>query len=264
MIHDFEDFCLYSFVIIDDIWQKIKTQFARPGPQPTFSDSELITVAVVSECRGWDTETELLDHWHPYRRMFPNLPERTRFNRRRRNLAQAINLIRRILVRTLDLSRDGHCLIDSLPVPVVQFHLVPSSTGDWPAYGADFGKVASKHQTIFGYKLHLLITLNGVILDFELAPASAADVTVAKELLARHTDLTVLGDKGYVSESLAETLRSHHRLHLVALRRKNQKQPLSDFMRKIINRVRQLIETVNGQLTDQFNVGMVQKPEELD
>jgi hypothetical protein len=99
-----------------------------------------------------------------------------------------------------------------------------------------------------------LITLSGVILDFELASASAADVTVAKELLARHTDLMVLGDKGYVRESLPETLCSYNRLHFIALRRKNQKQQLSDFMRKIINQVRQLGETVNGKLTDQFNV----------
>jgi hypothetical protein len=61
-------------------------------------------------------------------------------------------------------------------VPVLQFYLVPTSTGDWAAHGATFGKVSSKKQTIFGYKLHLLITLGGIILDFELAPANAADL----------------------------------------------------------------------------------------
>ncbi len=73
-------------------------------------------------------------------------------------------------------------------------------------YGATFGKVASKKQTIFGYKLHLLMTLSGVILDFELAPAHVPDLTVGAELLAEHTDLTVLGDKGYVSAAVAEYL----------------------------------------------------------
>ena len=50
-----------------------------------------------------------------------------------------------------------------------------SRTGDWAAFGATFGRVASKNQTIFGYKLHLLITLSGVILDSELAPANATN-----------------------------------------------------------------------------------------
>jgi hypothetical protein len=58
-------------------------------------------------------------------------------------LAQAINLLRRVLLQRLDLSQDGQCIIDSLPVPVLEFHLVPGSTGDWAAYGARFGKVPS-------------------------------------------------------------------------------------------------------------------------
>jgi len=254
MIHDFEDFCLYAYVIIDDIWQEIAPQFVRPGPQPKCSDSELITIVLVSECRGWDIETELLDYWEPYLALFPGFPERSRFNRRRRNLAQAINLMRRVFMQSLDLSQDGQCIIDSLPVPVVAFHLVPSSSGDWAAYGATFGKVASKKQTIFGYKLHLLITLSGLILDFELAPAHASDLAVGEELLSNHTDLTVLGDKGYVSAQVAEDLQCHNRLYLLALRRKNQKEQLSPFLVRTINKVRQLIETVNGQLTDQFNI----------
>jgi len=254
MIDDFEDLCLYAFVTIDDIWQVLKKRFRRPGPAPQCSDSELITIALVSECRGWDTETELLDNWKPYLDMFPHFPERSRFNRRRRNLAGAINMLRRMLLQALDLSQDPHCLIDSLPIPVLEFHLVPGSTGNWAVYGADYGRVASKQETIFGYKLHLLITLNGVILDFELAPASATDLTVGTELLEEHTDLIVLGDKGYVSDPLAATLWQQNRLRLIALRRKNQKQQLPVATKKLINRVRQLIETVNGQLTDQFNV----------
>ena len=40
---------------------------------------------------------------------------------------------------------------------MVQFHLVPSSTGDWAAHGAIFGRCATKKQTIYGYRLHLPI-----------------------------------------------------------------------------------------------------------
>jgi hypothetical protein len=43
----------------------------------------------------------------------------------------------------------------------VQFHLVPSSTGDWAAHGATFGRCATKKQTIYGYMTALcLITSN--------------------------------------------------------------------------------------------------------
>ena len=165
-----------------------------------------------------------------------------------------INLIRQVLLSWLDLAQDRQCLIDSLPVPVVQFYLVPSSTGDWQAHGARFGKVPSKGQTIFGYKLHLLVTLGGVILDFELAPANATDLTVGFELLSQHTDLDVLGDKAYISAPKATELWQGNRLRLQTLPRRNQKRQLLPEVKRLFNAARQIIETVNGQLSEQFNI----------
>src|SRR5258708_14751756 len=181
MIENFDDFCLWSYVIVDDVWQQIGPLFKRPGPKAECSDSELLTMALVGECRAWDTKTTMLSEWSEHRDLFPIQPTQTRFNRRRRALMNAFNILRQTVLRAVDLSADGQCAIDSLPV--VKFHLVPGSTGDWAAHGADFGKVASKKITIFGFKLHLLVSLGGLILDFALAPASAADLTVGAHLL---------------------------------------------------------------------------------
>lgn len=254
MIHDFEEYCLYVYTLVDDIWQQIEPLFRRPGPKPQCSDSELLTIALVSESRGWDIETELADHWEPYRELFPHFPERSRFNRRRRNLRLAFNMVRRIILTQLDLSQDQQCVIDSLPVPVVEFHLVPGASREWAAHDAAFGKVSSKKETIYGYKLHLLVTLSGVILDFELAPANASDLEVGAELLAEHTDLTVFGDKAYISAQVAAELLRYNQIRLVTLRRKNQHAQLPAMLVTVINQVRQIIETVNGQLAEQFNI----------
>jgi hypothetical protein len=254
MINDFDDFCTWMYVVVDDIWQQIAPLFRRSGPQPKCSDSELITMTLVGECRGWNVETEMLSHWRGHRKLFPVIPSQSRFNRRRRHLMYAFNLIRRVVLSYLDIAQDRQGVIDSLPIPVVQFHLVPSSTGDWAAYGATFGKVSSKKQTIFGYKLHLLVTLGGLILDFELAPANATDLQVGFELLTEHTDLHVLGDKGYISADKAAELWRHNRIHLQTLPRRNQKKQLSREAKRLINAVRQIIETVNGQLVEQFHI----------
>lgn len=255
MIHDFDDFCLWTYVVVDDIWQQMARRFRRPGPAPTTcSDSELLTMALVGECRGWDLETVMLHEWREHRDLFPNLPSQSRFNRRRRNLMMAFNVVRQAVLRSLDLARDTDCVIDSLPVPVVEFHLVPGSTADWKAHGARFGRVASKKQLIFGYRLHLLITLNGVILDFELAPANITDLTIGCELLAQHTDLTVLGDKGYIGAPQAAELWAHKRIRLLTVPRRNQKVQVSDGVAHVHNAARQIIETVNDQLAEQFHV----------
>jgi hypothetical protein len=213
-------------------------------------------MTLIGECRGWDLETEMLSQWQEHRDLFPVIPTQSRFNRRRRGLMPAFNLIRQAILHCLDIAQDRQCVIDSLPLPMVQFRLVPfaSSSSDWKAYGSTFGRVPSKKQTIFGYKLHLLIAMNGVILDFELAPANEGDLAVGFELLSEHTDLQVLGDKAYLSAEKAAHLWQHNRIHLTTLPRRNQQKQLPRAVQRLYNSIRQIIETVNAQLSHQFNI----------
>lgn len=252
MIADFEDFVIWMFVTVDDLWQQIASLYGRPGPEPTScSDSELMTVAIVSECRGWDRETHLRAEWKPYRHLFPHLPERSRFNRRRRNLMFAINHIRQILVSSLDVAQDTYGVIDGLPLPVMKFHLAPQRTRDWDAHGATFGYCASKNETYFGYRLHLVVTVGGVILDFALTGANVDEREAAEDLLPLHPGRIYLGDKGYIGEELAARLRRQGVI-LLALRRNNQQKRLPEPLKRLITRFREIIETVNGQLAEQF------------
>lgn len=203
MIPDFDDFVTWMYVLIDDLWPRIGPLYHRPGPQPECSDSELLTMAIVGECREWDKATHLLGEWRNYPHLVPILPERSRFNRRRRTLMAAINHIRHIALSVLDGAPEKQWVSDSLPIEVVQFHLVPSSTADWAAHGATFGRCATKKQTISGDRLHLLITVGGAILDFELTSAAADERDAARDLVLDKRDRTVIGDKGFISAPLA-------------------------------------------------------------
>ena len=129
MITDFDDFCLYAYVVIDTIVQSMQALLRRPGLAPRCSDSELLTMSLIGECKGWDVETELLSNLKAYECLFPHIPTQSRFNRRRRNLMLMHNMIRQSVLAQLDLSQDRQGVIDSLPIPVVQFHIVPCSTG---------------------------------------------------------------------------------------------------------------------------------------
>lgn len=115
--------------------------------------------------------------------------------------------------------------------------------------------MASKKQTIYGYKLHILATLGGVILDFELAPAHVSELEAGEDLLSGHTDLNVYGDKGYISRAVGEELWEQNRIGLHTVSRRNQKEQTPPEARRLINGARQVIETVNSQLTEQFGVG---------
>ncbi len=251
----FADFCLVMYVLVDEIWPEITPRCHRPGPVPACTDQELVAMALVGECEGWDQETEFASKWARHRDLFPVQPERSRFNRRRRLLAGAINEVRRRLLARLDLALDRQCVLDSLPVPVIRFHLVPGGArAYWEGHGARFGKVPSKRQTIFGYKLYLLATLNGVLLDFVLAPANTVELTAGLELLEAHTDLLVLGDKAFVSAPAQRRLRAENRIALWTLPRRNQRRQPSAAARRLLNGARQVAETVNSQLAEQFNL----------
>ena len=74
MIDSFDDFSLWVYVMIDDLWEQIAPLFKRPGPSAECSDSELLTMALVGECREWDKETTLLSNWQDHRDLFPHIP----------------------------------------------------------------------------------------------------------------------------------------------------------------------------------------------
>ena len=254
MITDFDDLCLWTYVIVDDIVIKLAPLLRRPGPSPDCSDSELITMILVAECKGWDIETQLLSDFSQHRHLFPILPCQSRFNRRRRNLGAIINQIRQMLLSDIEGVEEKVCIIDSLPIPVMQFHLVPSSSNDWSCYGANYGRVESTKQTIFGYKLHLLVTASGVIIDFELASASEPDLSVGNELLCGYHNKQVIGDKAYISTQIKEELAQVNGIDLITTPRRNQKQKISRQTKRRINQIRQIVETVNGQLSEQFHI----------
>ncbi len=257
IVTDFADFCLVTYLLVDDLWDALPADLKPRGPQATRSNSELLTMVLVEECMGWDEETVAISQWQQHRALFPHVPDRTRFNRRRRALTDALLVIRQRVLVLLDYAQDRYVVIDSLPVPVINFHLVPgaASAREWRNAGADYGRVTTKKETIFGYKLHLLVTLTGVIRDFSLASASLHDITVAPDLLGEEWDRVVLGDKGYISASLARGLQVERAVTLITPPRSNQREQRDPAFTRLLNGMRQVIETVNDQLEDQFRIG---------
>ena len=109
-------------------------------------------------------------------------------------------------------------------------------------------------MTIYSFKLHMLITKGGLILDFELAPASVGDLAIGRELLEKHHNRIVIGDKAYVSVPVADLLWQHNRIRLLSKPRSNQKIQIPASARRLYDRVRQIIETINSQLVAQFSI----------
>lgn len=87
-------------------------------------------MSLIGECRRRDQETELFSYVPEHRDKFPIAPEQSRLNRRRRQPMGAINHIGRMMLEQIDLFQDQHCVLDSVPVILVEFHLAASSRAD--------------------------------------------------------------------------------------------------------------------------------------
>jgi len=254
LIGTLEDLFSACFVIIDDLYQEVapKEVRQRPGPAPSLSDAEVITIAVVGELFGMEVEAR----WHAlvcqqYQHLFPGLNERSRFNRRRRDLWQVSNRLRRSLVGALTDPQDPWRILDSFPLVVANWGR--RSRVQVARAEGGFGRAYAKGQRFFGYRVHLLITLEGVVTNFVLAPANALDSTLAPEVLEGMEGVIALGDKAYGGLPL-ETDLAQHQVRLLALRRKSWRHPLPEKLAKLIRSARQLIETVGSQLTQVFHL----------
>ena len=101
----------------------IQHALERPGPVPKLSDSELVTIALYQELIGEPREDHFFRlHQASLRTFFPGLNERSRYNRRKRDLWSVILAVRMSLQVVLDaLELEETAVIDWAPVPCVGY-----------------------------------------------------------------------------------------------------------------------------------------------
>lgn len=246
------DYIVNVFVMVDDfckIYYPARKLRAR-GPLPKLADSEVITMEVVGEYLGFDTDEGIYNYFaRHWKFLFPNLPDRSNFVRQCANLWN----VKQQFFEHLSHCRDKYIqIVDSIPVEVCKFIRAKTARQfkDTAKYGKWFG------QTFFGYRLHLKITDFGMIRNFILAPANEHDIHYSESLLADDRGGWVLGNKGYRSKDLHNKLWQQRKIYFhTSLRRIDKKNsPLPrQTIRKLTGK-RRLIETVAGQLEQRFGI----------
>ncbi|HFI0426102.1 TPA: IS982 family transposase [Streptococcus suis] len=164
------------------------------------SDEALLVLLLLQAELGMTSQR----HFYNICRLFPcgRLLERSRFNRRSRQLIWLVQLIRKAMSEMLP--SDKLAIIDSFPLPLcqpVRNHRATIFKGF-----ADIGYNASKHLWFYGFKVHMLVTLSGYILNYVVTPASVHDIKVVYELLEGCKQSVILGDLGYLSSKLKKDL----------------------------------------------------------
>ncbi|CYU14637.1 transposase [Streptococcus suis] len=154
------------------------------------SDESLLVLLLIQAELGITSQR----HFYTICHLFPcgQLLERSRFNRRSKQLIWLVQLIRKAMSEMLP--SDKLAIIDSFPLPLCQ----PVRTIFKGL--TDIGYNASKHLWFYGFKVHMLVTLSGYILNYVVTPASVHDIKVVYELLEGCKQSVILGDLGYLSK----------------------------------------------------------------
>ena len=99
----------------------------------------------------------------------------------------------------------------------------------------------------YGFKLHLVVNDCGELLAFCLTPGNVDDRRPVPRLVRRLFG-KLFGDRGYISQALAEQLFTTQGVLLITKLRKNMRERVRAATDKLLLRKRAIIESVNDQL----------------
>lgn len=163
----------------------------RRGVVPKFSDLEVVALNMASESIGINRELLLFAKLQEYRNRIPNLIFRRQYNDRCKITSSLCNKLRDRMATEIDGGEDYFCF-DSKPIEVCRL----SRSKRCSMGKKDFEKVpsigysASQGMYYYGYKLHAVCGLSGVIHSFDLTKASVHDIHCLKDVKV----ITVIAD----------------------------------------------------------------------
>lgn len=224
---------------------------SKVGRKSKMSDIEVVALSLTAEFMSIDSENSLFNQINSTE--IPNLIERSQFNKRRRKLFFFVEEVRQKLSQQF-LEFEDYFIVDSMPLEICKnarqnrvkickenFETAPSK-----------GFCASQNNWFYGYKLHGVCSINGVFHSLEITKAEVHDINFLKNIKEQMSDCVLLGDRGYLSETIQLDLFQSVNVKLETPMRSNQKNYVPQPY--IFRKSRKRIETLFSQLCDQFMI----------
>lgn len=150
-------------------------------------------------------------------------------------------------------AKDYH-IVDSMPLEICKYSrssrtkVCQENIQSSPS----FGYCAAQKLHYFGYKIHAVCTVQGVIKTFDISKTSIHDIHYLDDIKYQLDNCVLIGDKGYLSQHYQQDLFDTSAIKVETPMRKNQRnfKPFNPALRKAKKR----IETLFSQLCDQFMI----------
>ena len=241
---DVDDFCQ---IFIPE-WQKSQLMHGekkRNRPH-RMSFSEMITIIVSYHQSGyrtfkWFYQNHVQKYW---RTAFSGLLSYSRF----------VEIMPKIMVPLSAFMKSrcgksqGIAFIDSTPLAVCKNIRIPRHK----TFVAEAGRGKSSTGWFYGFKLHLIVNDQGEILSFCITPGNVDDRKPVPKLV-KSLFGKLFGDRGYISKKLTQIVADQN-VTLITTLKKNMKAQCLDVFDKLMLRKRSIIETINDQLKNIFDL----------
>src|ERR687894_1270851 len=252
---DLDSFLVSLYVLIEDWWKAAHyfSNAPRVGRPSLISDPEILTLAVLAQ---WPRFRSERDFWRfaqarlrPY---FPTLCSQSQLNRRIRALEQQMRELQLAFARELADPSAVYRVLDTTLVPAIV--RVRASRKGLFAGQATFGRSASKTEWVYGFKVALSVSPEGVICAFGLAEAASDDRPIGDALIASDRHGAYLADKGFTGVEWERMWLEVYGALVAAAPKNNSRRAWSKADRRWASGKGQIIEGVIGQLKDFFGL----------
>jgi hypothetical protein len=194
MLADLDLLLIAVFCAADDLLP-VRPRNARRS----LTDAEVVTLCVAQALMGIPSDERFLRVARKrLAHLFPVLPKRPGFHKRRARLAETLEGMIGLFASENPGFHDDLVLVDSTPVECARS--IETTRRSQLADAADYGYCTSHSRYFWGFRLHALFGLDGTPRALQLTSPKASERDVCLEMLERvqrDGHLTVVGDKGY-------------------------------------------------------------------
>jgi hypothetical protein len=242
------DRTLAIYCLVDDL---LKAMHHREDKRCEVSDAEVVTTALCAMLwfgGNFERSRSLLHSSG----MMPRMLSRSRLSRRLTRLAELVQIIFHQLGLTLkELNTESRYALDSFPIAICDNIRISrcrlTKERDYRGY------LASKRRYFYGVRVQVMVTVEGLPVEFCILPGSLADVAALAHLpLALPAGAEVATDAAYTFYEWEDVLAEREQIRLLVGRRCNSKRRDVPSMHDYKQWLRRRIETVFGEITKLF------------
>lgn len=263
---DEDTFLTLLYVLCDDL---VKTDLppepVRPGPPPSLTRSEVLTLALAARTGRWSSLRAFYRHADRHlRTAFPTLPGWSQFNRLCRGAGASVAAVSHALARRLTAPACAYEILDSTALPV---RAAKRRGRSWFVGQAGLGK-SMRIGWYYGFHVLAAVTPAGVITGWGFGAANSVDQDLATSFLALRAQPqeaypqvgaalsggTYLGDGGFEGRAYHGQWATQYGAQVISPPQATSRQAWSPEWRAWLTRHRQMVETALDKWHNSFGL----------